>query len=449
MNRSFDIRLATILAWLFAFILVLLPFHEFLTTWIGANYGHLDLWRIWKEIIIIVSFPFALYLTIRRSDLRRWLLHDRLVRAIFIYAVINVIVGLWAVKTHKVNTSALGDGLIIDLRFPLFLLLVAVACSYSELLKKNWRSILLAPAALVVIFGIVQLFLPYNFLQHFGYGPKTIPAYETVNQKIQYHRIQSTLRGANPLGAYLVLVIPALAIIKTKARLARILFLAASLVALFFTYSRSAWVGLILSLVALGYLIWINPKRRKLFAAVCILIAIIAALLVIALRNNPTAEDVFFHTNKNSSNSSSNAVRTNAEEVGFKDMIKHPLGGGVGSAGPASAHNNHPAKIAENYFIQVGQETGLEGLSVFIAINIIVGVRLWRKRQDKLAVLLLVSLFGITFINMLSHAWADDTLSLLWWGLAGIVLTPGIINKTKLKKLKYEKPKKKPETAKV
>jgi hypothetical protein len=130
-------------------------------------------------------------------------------------------------------------------------------------------------------------------------------------------------------------------------------------------------------------------------------------------------------------------------------MIKHPLGGGVGSAGPASAHNNHPAKIAENYFIQVGQETGLEGLSVFIAINIIVGVRLWRKRQDKLAVLLLVSLFGITFINMLSHAWADDTLSLLWWGLAGIVLTPGIINKTKLKKLKYEKPKKKPETAKV
>jgi hypothetical protein len=39
----------------------------------------------------------------------------------------------------------------------------------------------------------------------------------------------------------------------------------------------------------------------------------------------------------------------------------------------------------------------------------------------------LASLIGISVINLVSHAWMDDTLSLLWWGLAGIALAPAII----------------------
>ena len=42
--------------------------------------------------------------------------------------------------------------------------------------------------------------------------------------------------------------------------------------------------------------------------------------------------------------------------------------------------------------------------------------------------ILFVSLIGISFINLLSHAWADDTLSLLWFGLAGIALAPRVFN---------------------
>jgi hypothetical protein len=45
-------------------------------------------------------------------------------------------------------------------------------------------------------------------------------------------------------------------------------------------------------------------------------------------------------------------------------------------------------------------------------------------RFDYLALGLLAALLGITFVNLLSQAWTDNTLSYLWWGLAGIALSP-------------------------
>jgi O-antigen ligase len=80
--------------------------------------------------------------------------------------------------------------------------------------------------------------------------------------------------------------------------------------------------------------------------------------------------------------------------------------------------------FAENFYIQIGQETGVLGLIVFLSINIIVGYRLYLRRDDPLSLFLFASLIGLTVVNMVSHAWADDTLSLLWWAFAGVALSP-------------------------
>jgi hypothetical protein len=53
-----------------------------------------------------------------------------------------------------------------------------------------------------------------------------------------------------------------------------------------------------------------------------------------------------------------------------------------------------------------------------------VAAKLWRLRSQPLAVALLVSLVGISFINLVQHAWTDDALALLWWGFAGVALAP-------------------------
>lgn len=432
MNQSVTTRLSNIVGIVIAFILIMLPFHEFLATWIGSNFGHYDGVRLWKELLILILIPICIYIGYKTPTLKKWLKNDWLVRLILVYAVLTISLGIWSYKTGRVNKNALGDGVITDLRFPLFFLITAIAAHKATFLKKFWQQILLIPSAIVVGFGILQLFLPLNFLSHFGYGSKTIPAYETVDQKVQYHRIQSTLRGANPLGAYLILTISACFIYLKKNMWLKLILAGLSIIALFFTYSRSAYLGLIISLVALYYLIKLKPKYRKRFVIACACLVVVGAILIVTLRYNSVAENVIFHTSNSShAATSSNAQRASALKDGLKDVAKQPLGEGPGTAGPASVHNNHPARIAENYYIQIAQETGWLGLILFLAINILIALRLWDKQKDPLASLLLASLLGISFINLVSHAWADDTLSLLWWGLAGIMLTPAIINKNK------------------
>jgi len=55
---------------------------------------------------------------------------------------------------------------------------------------------------------------------------------------------------------------------------------------------------------------------------------------------------------------------------------------------------------------------------------------LWQKRSDQLAVILLASIIGLTLVNIISHAWADDTIALVWFGLAGVAIGTDIIKRT-------------------
>ncbi len=416
--------LAEKLSWLIASILVLLPFHALLSTWVGSNFGYPDGWRVWKEIIFFAMLPFAAWL-VWHSELKKWFVESWIVRLFGLYILLHAVLGAWAYSRHQVNRSALLYAFIINLRFVAFFILCTAVCANSDFLKLHWRKILLIPAAAVVGFGLIQkLFLPYDFLRHFGYGKGTIAAYQTVDSNLDYRRIQSTLRGANPLGAYLVLLIPAFWTSVKKRWLKYLIVIAAGIV-LFFTYSRSAEIG---TTISIGLVIWWGLAKkissRRVVGLVLVLVIVVAGVLYV-FRNSRTVQDTFFHTSDSSTSSrSSNADRLQAMKNGARDIIHQPLGAGPGTAGPASVRNDHPARIAENYFLQIGQEVGVVGMVLFIAINVLVIKQLWERRADVLARILLAALAGLTFVNLLSHAWADDTISYLWWGLAGVALTP-------------------------
>jgi O-antigen ligase len=173
-----------------------------------------------------------------------------------------------------------------------------------------------------------------------------------------------------------------------------------------------------------------RPTRKWIITGLLSLLIICG--LYLGFRSSQTIQDVFLHTSTSSSSAaSSNQIRNDALRNASRDVIDQPLGRGPGTAGPASFRNNHPARIAEDYYLQIGQEVGLIGMILFIAITILVARQLWFNRQDNLARILLASLIGISFVNLVSHAWTDDTLSLLWWGLAGIALAPGILKARK------------------
>jgi hypothetical protein len=416
-----DSRLAEILSWIVAVILVLLPFHALLTTWLGSHTGHLDLIRIWKEILIVLIALPAAWLLFRSRDLRHWFWRSKIAWSINIYFLLQIGLGLLALNSHRVNATALIYALIINLRFLDFFLICYVLAAYSVFLKRYWRPILLWPAVIVIAFGLLQLLLPYDFLKHFGYGPKTIPAYQTVDSDINYQRIQSTLRGANPLGAYLVLIIPALIFVRRRA--VKAISLIAAAIALFYSYSRSAWLGTGAAVVSMAFLkLGASRRAKQIMAVICGLILLVGVGLY-AARSSQSIQDTLFHTSSKSVNVSSNARRSDAIKDGLKDVVHQPLGRGPGTAGPASFRNSgHPARIAENYYLQIGQEAGIIGILLFLAINWLVAARLWARRMEPLAQILLASLVGISLVNLVSHAWTDDTLSLLWWGLAGIAL---------------------------
>ena len=256
-------------------------------------------------------------------------------------------------------------------------------------------------------------------------------------------RIQSTLRGADPLGAYLVVIVAAVVALgarllakgrgmdkREKRQLMLLVILGvASLAVLYFTYSRSAYIGAAIAMFGAAWLSITNSqfKRRLLLAAAVLCVLFGGAVLV--LRHDPAFENTVFHTSQLSkSPKSSNAAHVIALKKGLHDVIHEPFGRGPGTAGPASTHNNHPARIAENYFLQIGQEVGWLGLALFLAINVLIGKQLWDRRaeDDRLPMVLFVSLLGLSVVNMLLHAWADDTLAYIWWGMAGMATVGNI-----------------------
>lgn len=439
-------KLSKVAASLLAAMLVLVPFHAFLTIVASTATGGYDWWRLWQEILLLAITPIVLLIIYKDRALWQRLQAGWLLWAILCYILLHVGLGLVALHKGQVNTYALLYGLIVNLRLMVVFVFGWVLASENTWLQLHWKRLLLWPAMIVVAFGLLQVtVLPYDFLKHFGYGPATIAPYGTVDEKLDYVRIQSTLRGSNPFGAYLVVVLAALLMLARRSSLGigrrggmlAIAFLATTFV-LFNTYSRSAYIGLIIVIVASIILAVRSSRERKQLAIGLLVLAVATSGLFVAFRSNDQLENTLYHTNEDSQSSmSSNEQRLSAMKGGFHDIIAEPFGRGPGTAGPASLHNSQPGRIAENYYVQIGQETGWLGLGLFVAIVVMVARRLWQRRNQPLARLLLVSLAGLSFVSLVQHAWTDDTLGLLWWGLAGIAIASSVsISQPAILKLK-------------
>jgi hypothetical protein len=351
-----------------------------------------------------------------------------LVRLIAIYCSLTILWGVAAYASNKVTLKSLGFGLVVNLRFLIFFVVVWIVAAKSPLLKQLWLKVLLIPAGIVVSIGLLQrTLLPYDFLKHFGYNSSTIYPYETINHNVKYPRVMSTLRGANPLGALVMTAIYALLIKSKQRRVQLSIFAAAGILVLIFSYSRAAWIGTLLSVSVLAVVSIGGSKMQRLLLPILGLVVLACVAAGILLRHNLAFENIFFHTQEYSSiQATSDQGHINALKDGVRDVVHEPLGRGVGTAGPASVYNNNNVRIAENYYLQIAQETGWAGLILFIAINYLVACELWIRREGMLARILLASLVGITFVNLLSHAWTDDTLAIsggAWPGWLAPIIT--------------------------
>ncbi len=439
----FKTNLVAVLLALSCLVIALLPFHALMTVWAASNFGHYTLFRLWKEFIVLVVGLLVVGLIVSDKELLKRIIKNKLAWVIAAYVVLDLILAGVAYLKHDVSGKAMAYGLLDDTRFLAFFVMCWVIALHTPRFALRWYALIVYPAAVVIIFGLMQMFvLPANVLVHFGYGAKTILPFETINQNVHYVRILSTLRGANPLGTYLILPISALAVVLFRKRRSiwnwlEVLLLVAAAIVLVGSYSRAAWIGAVLSLLVIG-LSKLNKqliRRFKLPAAVALIVLVVVSVIsFVVLGHNAKFQNIVFHTQTHSASPvSSDQAHLSALTQGFIEVLKKPLGTGPGTSGPASVYNRYrPASIPENYFLEVGEESGVVGLSLFLVINLIVFCLLWSRRKSPFALVMAVSLIGISFVNLLSLAWTDDTLSYIWWGLAGVALSLPQTNDLKL-----------------
>jgi general stress protein CsbA len=382
--------------------------------------------KAWKEILLVAGMMLAVVIVTRRK-LWKELLGDWIVRLIAAFAALH----LFLVVAMYKGAAATAAGLSIDLRFFLFFSLVYTAVKIAPQYRRRFLQIGVAGACVVVGFAALQLFLPRDILSHIGYGDSTIQPYLTVDKNPAFVRENSTLRGPNPLGAYAGIVLSCLTAVwvrkkewlKTNGgrRIGYAVLTACALVALWVSYSRSALLAGIFGVLSVLAVSVARKLSRTAWIASCIVLAVLAGGLAMA-KGSDFVSNVILHENPNGGSSvSSNEGHVESLVTSWDRFVRQPLGGGVGSTGSASLFSGTD-NVIENQYLFVAHEAGWLGLLLSLVIYGSVLARLWSCRQDWLALGTFASGIALALIGLLLPVWVDDTVSIIWWGMAAIAL---------------------------
>jgi hypothetical protein len=400
----------------------LIVLHAPISVYVGSHFGHVLLVKAWKEILMGALLVLAAIIVTLRGMWRPFLRDP----VIWLSAGLAV---LYAVSMeYGQGFKPYAAGLLIDVRYILYLVLVYVAVRLVPVVRRPFLYVGLAGAVIVTGFGLLQFVLPKDFLSVLGYGPKTITPYTTIDSYAGLVRLQSTLRGPNPLGAYGVIValIGAAAAIRLKLsrrlRVAMWVLVAAALVIVYASYSRGAYLGVAIgAVVVAGVLIGRRGIRSKtvIVAGGIGLVIVIGGL--VALRTTTFYSSVFNHEVAGSGPSiNSNAGHSASLTQASQAVAERPLGYGTGSTGSASLLSGS-GDIVENQYLYVAHEAGLAALLVFIALYALLLERAYRQRPDPIALGVLASGIGLFVIGLVLPVFADDTVSIIWFGLAGLI----------------------------
>ncbi|CAN5370747.1 hypothetical protein BH10PAT4_BH10PAT4_4950 [soil metagenome] len=380
--------------------------------------------KSWKEILIIIACVIALI--ILRHKRRIAILKEPLMIGIGIYLAIHLL----CLVLLGGEASSVAAGLAIDVRYILFFALIFIAMRLYPTYKPLFIKVGIAGALTVMTFALLQVFvLPADVLKYIGYSTSTIVPYLTVDQNTDFIRINSTLRGPNPLGAYALIVLTLLAAFWARGRHGALkrpmgivtLLGIGGLVALWASYSRSALLGALVAIAVVVIAVHYKKIGRKLliggFVAVIVTIGILAA----AVNTNYVSTVLLHEDPAEGNNLNSNQGHINSLQDGLRRLVVQPFGAGIGSTGSASLYTENPL-IIENQYLFIAHEVGWLGIAFFVMIFIGILARLWQRRSDWLSLGVFASGIGLAIIGLLLPVWADDTIAIIWWGLAGLAI---------------------------
>lgn len=418
-----------ITAWLLLVILAFIVVHAPLTVVIGTKLPALaDIVKSWKEWLLLLALVGVIVETTRH---KKWKLftNDIVCWLALGYAALHIGALAW---THT-TLPAVVAGLAVDLRYVLYFVLVYMFLKLYPVYSQSFGKIAFIGAGIVLGFAALQLVLPHDVLKYLGYSYDTIAPYLTVDKNPDYIRINSTLRGPNPLGAYAVVALAGVAAYaarqhirwnKGKERFAVAGVGIAALLALWNSYSRSALVAGVVAVLLVFAVRYARQLGKRAWYTLAVGTLVLAAL-GLAVRDTSFVHNVILHDNPTTGAAvDSNTGHLASVQHGVERMLNEPMGVGVGTTGSASLLGQYPT-IIENQYLMIAHEVGWAGLAIFLALFVVVMRRLWAQRSTWYGLAVWASGVGLALIGMLLPVWADDTIGIVWWGLAAMVLAKG------------------------
>lgn len=441
------IRLAHIYEWGLLAVLFIIVLHAPLSVGFGSLFPEqATLIKAWKEIALgLLAIPAIVLLT--RNGMWRNVLGDRVIQLSFAYLLLHLLL----VAVFRGDVSAVVSGLLIDLRyvgiFVLMYVLVRIRPTAAKLVAKT----VAAGAVVVLGFGLLQVtVLPDDILAGIGYSRDTITPFTTIDSNPEFVRINSTLRGPNPLGAICV-VYAALALAYIFRRRSvvssRRLGMAAasligSLVVLSASFSRSAYLATLASLTLVA-MMGTKISGRIVLAALSVVIVLGVSLSFVS--STDWYSNVILHEDPESmSVVKSNDGHVDSFMEGANRMAVQPFGAGIGSTGSASLYDDDSSNdiVIENIYFFIAHESGWLGVALFLGIFGIILARLWHGRSSWVVLGVFASGVGLALVGILQPVWVDETVALTWWALAGALLpaVSGIIGDRHDKRTRKQTP---------
>ena len=429
-----------------ALLFILLPFHAFLTTFFSSLFDvstkdSLSLFAFlissWKEILMVIIGGFiCVHSFIKKKFPFRILLIDYLIFVLFVWALISAF--------FQSSSYIQGlTGVRFDFEFFILYWIVRSLPITKEQLRKLLKYMLIS-TTVVVIFGIIQIIQPCEFMTNFGYTPyvsswvssKPLPCGHGIGKNFNIIRMMSTFSGPNQLASYLLInILVAWYLLteylkvnkkETVIKYSYIMFLVLSLTALYLTYSRGALLALLAAFLCMLVLQASNSKRTFSY----LIIGMVTCVLLFT-------SNIIFSPDR----IDSTRAHFKKPIEGIQIVTENPWGLGLGMAGPASMRfppDGSKAIVSENWYLQIAQEFGLIGAFLFFLLLSAIVRFLFQNHQfqstkSQFFTITILSIYiGLLVNNLFMHTWSTDMItSLLFWSLLAICINFILIKKKK------------------
>ncbi len=433
-----------------------LPLHNIVMSLLyggGVRGGALDAIQAWKEIVFAAALlsVAARVVSGRRLPFRFGLV-DGLALAFAAVVVLYALIPQSALGGHA-GAKAVLYGLRHDLVF-----VAAYFLGRSVRLDvRQLRWTIAGAAAAVAAWGLVEVYaVPIEWWRHSGavgyfrrelgydyHGPAGLPENFAFNTSDGlFRRLVSTF--VSPLATAYMLVVALLLLATTRRRRRLAATLAVVTAAgLLWTFSRSSIVALAIGLVVLA----VARRRRWPLPAAVVVAA--AGLGFAAIFHTIAPETHWFPSDlpyqqaqaktkgplpKGSGLSGTvslgePSIRSHLDSLrdGIETVVKHPQGYGLGNAGTTAQRFDVTLKAGESNYTELGVETGLLGVLLFIAWSLALFVGLVKAawRDDRAAAAVAAALVAVLALAVQTDAVGVPWLAYcLWWLAGALVIQP-------------------------